>query len=106
MLTAFGIADPVFLASQCGESSRAPPSATALSTDDAYDYRLWSLDAAVEFAKMNNLLGVLLDAGLLVSGGFVVCLGLPACVPSDGRLCSRLARFADGGPLHRRGCPR
>ncbi len=59
-------ADPVFLASQCGEGPRAPPSATALSTDDAHDHRLWSLDAAVEFAKMNNLLGVLLNAGLLV----------------------------------------
>ncbi|EJF61296.1 hypothetical protein BD309DRAFT_851182 [Dichomitus squalens] len=57
---------PVFLASQCGDASRATPSATALSTDDAHDHRLWSLDAAVEFAKMNNLLGVLLDAGLLV----------------------------------------
>lgn len=62
----FSFADPVFLASQCGEVHRAPPSATALSTDDAHDHRLWSLDAAVEFAKVNNLLGVLLDAGLLV----------------------------------------
>ncbi|PIL37231.1 transporter [Ganoderma sinense ZZ0214-1] len=56
---------PVFLASQCGEVHRAPPSATALSTDDVHDHRLWSLDAAVESAKMNNLLGVLLDARLL-----------------------------------------
>ena len=56
----------MFLASQCGETSRAPPSATALDTDDVHDHRLWSLDAAVEFSKMNNLLGVLLDAGLLV----------------------------------------
>ncbi|KAI0638270.1 cyclin-dependent protein kinase inhibitor [Trametes polyzona] len=56
---------PVFLASQCGERSRAPPSATALDIDDGHDYRLWSLDAAVEFSKMNNLLGVILDAGLL-----------------------------------------
>ncbi|KAL7282475.1 hypothetical protein ACG7TL_003946 [Trametes sanguinea] len=56
---------PVFLASQCGEHSRAPPSATALNIDDVHDYRLWSLDAAVEFSKMNNLLGVILDAGLL-----------------------------------------
>ncbi|KAH9899788.1 cyclin-dependent protein kinase inhibitor [Cubamyces lactineus] len=56
---------PVFLASQCGELSRAPPSATALNMDDVHDYRLWSLDAAVEFSKMNNLLGVILDAGLL-----------------------------------------
>ncbi|KAI0375722.1 hypothetical protein BV20DRAFT_976261 [Pilatotrama ljubarskyi] len=56
---------PVFLASQCGEISHAPPSATALNIDDVHDYRLWSLDAAVEFSKMNNLLGVILDAGLL-----------------------------------------
>ncbi|KAI0832509.1 cyclin-dependent protein kinase inhibitor [Trametes gibbosa] len=56
---------PVFLASQCGERSRAPPSTTALNIDDGHDYRLCSLDAAVEFSKMNNLLGVILDAGLL-----------------------------------------
>ncbi|KAI0650656.1 cyclin-dependent protein kinase inhibitor [Trametes meyenii] len=56
---------PVFLASQCGEPSRAPPSVTALNIDDVHDFRLWSLDAAVEFSKMNNLLGVILDAGLL-----------------------------------------
>lgn len=56
---------PVFLASQCGEHSRALPSATALGIDDVQDYRFSSLDAAVEFSKSNNLLGVLLDAGLL-----------------------------------------
>ncbi|KAH9938577.1 uncharacterized protein B0H18DRAFT_1081185 [Fomitopsis serialis] len=57
---------PVFLATQCGEQSRGLPSATALSVDDVRDYRFSSLDSAVEFAKSNNLLGVLLDAGLLV----------------------------------------
>ena len=57
----------MFLASQCGEASRAPPSPTALDIGDAHDHRLWSLGAAVEFSKMNNLLGVFLDAGLLVS---------------------------------------
>ncbi len=56
----------MFFASHCGETSRAPPSATALNTEDVHDHRLWSLDAAVEFSKMNNFLGVLLDAGLLV----------------------------------------
>ena len=56
----------MFLASQCGERSRAPPSATALDIDDVHDYRFASLDAAAEFCKSNNLLGVLLDAGLLV----------------------------------------
>ncbi|KAH9947260.1 cyclin-dependent protein kinase inhibitor [Amylocystis lapponica] len=56
---------PVFFASQCGERSSAPPSATALSMDDVHDHRLSSLDSAVEFSKLNNLLGVLLDARLL-----------------------------------------
>ena len=64
--------DPVFLATQCGEHSRGLPSATALGVDDVHDYRFTSLDSAVEFAKSNNLLGVLLDAGLLVSSGIVV----------------------------------
>ncbi|KAH9843881.1 cyclin-dependent protein kinase inhibitor [Rhodofomes roseus] len=57
---------PVFLATQCGEQSRGLPSATALGVDDVRDYRFTSLDSAVDFAKANNLLGVLLDAGLLV----------------------------------------
>ncbi|GBE79586.1 Ankyrin repeat protein nuc-2 [Sparassis crispa] len=56
---------PVFLASECGERSNAPPSAAALSLDDSHDYRLSSLDSAVDFSKLNNLLGVLLDAKLL-----------------------------------------
>ncbi|OJT10196.1 Ankyrin repeat protein nuc-2 [Trametes pubescens] len=66
---------PVFLASQCGERSRAPPSATALDIDDVHDYRLWSLDAAVEFSKLNNLLGVILDAGLLGVKDFGLLVG-------------------------------
>ncbi|OBZ76417.1 Ankyrin repeat protein nuc-2 [Grifola frondosa] len=42
------------------------PDPTALNVDDVHDYRFASLDSAVEFCKTNNLLGVLLDAGLLV----------------------------------------
>ncbi|CCM04807.1 uncharacterized protein FIBRA_07000 [Fibroporia radiculosa] len=56
---------PVFFASQCGEKSRAQPSPAALGVDDVHDYRFASLDAAVEFSRSNNLLGLLLDAGLL-----------------------------------------
>ena len=58
--------DPVFFGSQCGEKSPSVPSITALSTVDVTDRRLFSLDAAVEFAKENNLLGVLLNAEALV----------------------------------------
>lgn len=58
--------DPVFFGSQCGEKSPSIPSTTALSVVDVTDRRLFSLDAAVGFAKENNLLGVLLDAEALV----------------------------------------
>ena len=60
-------ADPVFFASLCGQAGVKPPSETALTVQDAHDYRLSSLGAAVEWCKMNNLLGLLLDAELLVS---------------------------------------
>ncbi|KAK7695463.1 hypothetical protein QCA50_000099 [Cerrena zonata] len=56
---------PVFFASQYGQSNAACPSATALSLADAHDYRLSSIGAAVEWCKMNNLLGLLLDGNLL-----------------------------------------
>lgn len=63
----FSQPDPVFLASQCGQSTSNPPSATIISVSDAHDYRLSSLGAAVEWCKMNNMLGLLLNAELLVS---------------------------------------
>lgn len=58
--------DPVFFASQCGRTNVHPPSATALSAKDARDYRVASLNSAVEVCKTNNLLGLLLDAEFLV----------------------------------------
>ena len=59
--------DPVFFASLCGQAGVKPPRETALTVQDAHDYRLSSLGAAVEWCKLNNLLGLLLDAELLVS---------------------------------------
>lgn len=47
--------------------SRFPPSPTALSPEDADDRRLSSISTAVDWAKTNNLLGVVMDADLLVS---------------------------------------
>lgn len=61
------MSDPVFFASRCGQTALDLPSATTFSVEDAHDYRLSSLGAAVEWSKLNNLLGVLLDAELLVS---------------------------------------
>ncbi|KDQ64947.1 hypothetical protein JAAARDRAFT_116625, partial [Jaapia argillacea MUCL 33604] len=57
---------PVFFVTQCGKHTANPPGPTTLTIDDANDRRLTSLAAAVEFSKANNLLGICLDAHLLV----------------------------------------
>ncbi|KAG6903307.1 hypothetical protein C0995_013060 [Termitomyces sp. Mi166 len=57
---------PVFFVSRCGKNSLSTPSPTALGAEEEYDPRLSSIGAAVEFARINNLLGVLVDADLLV----------------------------------------
>ncbi|KAI0755453.1 cyclin-dependent protein kinase inhibitor [Irpex lacteus] len=67
---------PVFFASQCGRICPRRPSATALSIEDSKDYRLSSLHCAVELCKANNMLGLLLDAELLVSTTTVKEFGL------------------------------
>ncbi|KAG6866498.1 hypothetical protein C0991_003042 [Blastosporella zonata] len=58
---------PVFFVSRCGKNSPSLPSPTALGTEEENDPRLSSIGAAVEFSKINNLLGVLVDADLLAS---------------------------------------
>lgn len=57
--------DPVFLLSYCGLRPRGIDS---LSTSDGgYEGKTASLGAVVEFARTNNLLGVIVPAELLVS---------------------------------------
>ncbi|KAF5387896.1 hypothetical protein D9615_000107 [Tricholomella constricta] len=58
--------NPVFFVSRCGKSSSYMPSPTALGAEEENDPRLSSIGAAVEFARINNLLGVFVDADLLV----------------------------------------
>ena len=58
--------DPVFLESECGVRSAYVPSPTALGPDDVDDRRLSSISASVDWAKANNLLGIFMDADLLV----------------------------------------
>lgn len=60
--------DPVFFASRCGGGPTTPDttSKTALGSAGG-DQRAHSIGAAVEFAKSNNLLGIFIDAELLVS---------------------------------------
>lgn len=57
----------MFFASGCGWENTSWPSPTALGYEDADDQRLRSLGSAVDFAKSNNLLGVMLEADLLVN---------------------------------------
>jgi len=58
------------------------PSRTALSVVDVTDRRLTCLGAAVKFSKKNNLLGVFVDAAVLVSLGNNVAVG--CFVPDSG----------------------
>ena len=57
--------DPVFLGTICGKESDKHISATALGAGRGEKHVL-SIGAAVEFAKTNNLLGLLVDSDLLV----------------------------------------
>ncbi|ESK93719.1 cyclin-dependent protein kinase inhibitor [Moniliophthora roreri MCA 2997] len=58
---------PVFLTAHCGKNHKGVPTRSiAFDSGDPLDVRLSSLGAAVEFARMNNLLGVFVDANLLI----------------------------------------
>lgn len=43
-----------------------------MGTEDGSDQRIYSVGAAVEFARTNNLLGIFVDADLLVTSLFFV----------------------------------
>ena len=60
------ISDPVFFGTICGDEEARLPTPTALGSGKD-DKRAASVGAAVEFSKANNLLGVFVDAHLLVS---------------------------------------
>lgn len=66
--------DSVFLASECGVRGASLPSSTALGPEDVDDRRLSSISAAVDWARTNNLLGIFLDADLLVCSPYVCSL--------------------------------
>ncbi|KIK65608.1 hypothetical protein GYMLUDRAFT_363223 [Collybiopsis luxurians FD-317 M1] len=59
----------VFLASHCGKNVDRTTRPIGFDSGDNKDRRLSSLAATVEFARMNNLLGVFVDATLLVCFG-------------------------------------
>jgi CDK inhibitor PHO81 len=57
--------DPVFLGTICGKESEKHISVTALGSGRG-EKHVSSIGAAIEFAKANNLLGLLVDSDLLV----------------------------------------
>jgi CDK inhibitor PHO81 len=64
-----GVLDAVFFSSKCGVARGSNPlhHEQGLSADEEEsDNRCRSVGAAVQFAKSNNLLGVLLNVNLLV----------------------------------------
>jgi len=63
----YHLPDPVFFASLCGRENAVNPSPTVLAHTEVGDERLLSLESAVRFSKANNLLGVIVEADILVS---------------------------------------
>ncbi|ELU41829.1 cyclin-dependent protein kinase inhibitor [Rhizoctonia solani AG-1 IA] len=63
---------PVFFSSYCGMLPRENHDAEASIETARGDLRQRSISGAVDFAKENNLLGVLVDARLIVSGPIVL----------------------------------
>jgi hypothetical protein len=57
--------DPVFLLSYCGLRPEVTDSSS--TADGGYEREAESLGAVVEFARKNNLLGIIVPADLLVS---------------------------------------
>ena len=61
------ILDPVFFVSRCGNNATNFSVPTLLSCEEENDLKLSTIGAAVEFAKSSNLLGIFVDAELLVN---------------------------------------
>jgi CDK inhibitor PHO81 len=80
-------ADPVLFGALCG-APRAPSAASAAA--GGVDRRAATIAAAVELAKANNVLGVLLDAELLAQ--------VPSVVQGIKRAGLLVAAFGAGAP--------
>lgn len=81
---------PVFFASQCGKNGISGHSSHLAAGSAGDDQRTLSIGSAVEFAKSNNLLGVFIDADLLIR--------VPSAV--DGIRSAELIVGVLGGPEH------
>ncbi|KII95927.1 hypothetical protein PLICRDRAFT_99241 [Plicaturopsis crispa FD-325 SS-3] len=78
---------PVFFSSHCGLENHGLLGPTAMDLKDDPDRRLFSLSAAVEFAKSNNLLGIFVNTDILVSASILFILrssSHDACPPGPG----------------------
>jgi hypothetical protein len=66
------LSDPVFFGCVCGKDGLHLPSPTAWGSG-SNSRRISSVGAAIEFAKANNLLGIFIDADLLVRSHWRLC---------------------------------
>lgn len=71
--------DAVLFASYCGLSRSTPEGQLQPPHRTELDKRCTSIEGAVKFAKANNVLGLLLDATIMVSS----CSGVLSCPTSD-----------------------
>ncbi len=74
--------DAVLFASYCGLSRSTPEGQLQRPNRTELDRRCTSIEGAVRFAKANNLLGVLLDATIVVS----ISETSKGEIPADGTL--------------------
>ena len=65
--------DPVFFGCVCGKDGLHLPSPTTAWGSGSNPRRISSVGAAIEFAKANNLLGIFIDADLLVRSHWHLC---------------------------------
>ena len=65
--------DPVFFGCVCGKDGLHLPSPTTAWGSGSNSRRISSVGAAIEFAKANNLLGIFIDADLLVRSHWCLC---------------------------------
>jgi len=92
-----------FFASQCAKEDLVAPTRTALTYLNVGDHRMRSLAAAVEFAKKNNMLGLVLSADELTrvptliddirDAGLVIC----AYGSNTGKSANQVDAFLEDG---------
>ncbi|KAF7980881.1 hypothetical protein HWV62_36049 [Athelia sp. TMB] len=96
---------PVFFASQCAKETPIALTPTTLAYSNVGDHRMRSLASAVDFAKKNNMLGLLLDAEELTKVPTLIDdirdAGLVICIYGTGtpKAASQVDAFLEDGMI-------